>query len=157
MARGKRSAGLLLFRESGAELEVLLAHPGGPFWFNKDEGSWSIPKGEIAEDEEPLTAARREFREEIGFAPEGEFLPLTPVRQASGKLVYAWAIRGDFDPAQLSSNTFSIEWPSRSGKFKDFPEIDRAGWFNLAAARAKILQAQTPLLDELAERFARGD
>ncbi len=145
----KKSAGLLLFREPEGKLEVLLAHPGGPFWSKKDDGAWSIPKGEIAEGEDPLTAARREFEEEMGAFPEGEFIALDAVKQPGGKLVYAWALRGDFDPAQLKSNTFSIEWPPKSGRQKEFPEVDRAEWFPLDAARTKISKGQIALLDQL--------
>ena len=146
----KRSAGLLLFRESPKGVEVLLVHPGGPFWAKKDEGAWSIPKGEFDDDEDALVAARREFEEETGAtAPDGETFALDPVRQPSGKVVHAWAIRGDFDPEHLTSNTFSMEWPPRSGRQQAFPEIDRAEWFPLDVARQKILAGQTPLLAEL--------
>ena len=131
-------------------MEVLLVHPGGPLWARKDEGAWSIPKGEMEEGEDPLAAARREFAEETGAAPEGEFAALQPVKQPGGKLVYAWAIRGDFDPASLRCNTFSMEWPPRSGRRREFPEVDRAQWFPLAEARRKILKGQAPLLDQLA-------
>ncbi len=128
----KRSAGLLGFRESDGVLEVLLVHPGGPFYARKDDGAWTIPKGEFDDGEAPLDAARREFREECGVAPAGEFLPLDTVRQAGlGKLVFAWAVRLDFDPATLRSNTFSLEWPPKSGKQVEFPEVDRAGWFTI--------------------------
>jgi len=145
----KKSAGLLLFRQSTNGVEVLLAHPGGTFWAKKDAGAWSIPKGEIADDEEPLEAAKREFREETGIEAAGEFIPLTPLKQPSVKHVLAWAVRGDFDASKLVSNMFSLEWPPRSGKFQDFPEIDRAQWFDLATARVKILKGQAPFLDEL--------
>lgn len=145
----KRSAGLLLFRESRGVLEVLLVHPGGPFWARKDAGAWSIPKGEFDADEEPLAAARREFAEETGTAVDGEFIELQPVRQPSGKVVHAWAVRADFDPAQLRSNTFSMEWPPKSGQLREFPEVDRAAWFALDQARAKIQPGQLPLLDQL--------
>ena len=130
-------------------LEVLLVHPGGPFWKNKDQGAWSLPKGEYAEGEEPLTAALREFEEETGQRPEGDFRPLGEVRQAGGKVVTAWAFEGDFDPGALRSNRFSMEWPRGSGKMREFPEIDRAGWFGLDAAREKILKGQAPFLDRL--------
>ena len=139
-----------MYRRSASQLQVLLIHPGGPFWARKDEGAWSIPKGEISEDEEPLAAARREVREETGADPAGTFLPLTPVRQAGGKIVQAWAIESDFDPATLTSNSFEIEWPPRSGRKRSFPEADRADWFTLDVARRKILKGQIPLLDELA-------
>lgn len=130
-------------------LEVLLVHPGGPFWKNKDQGAWSLPKGEYAEGEEPLRAALREFEEETGLRPEGDFRPLGEVRQAGGKVVTAWAFEGDFDPGTLRSNLFSMEWPRGSGKMREFPEIDRAGWFRLDAAREKILKGQAPFLDRL--------
>jgi predicted NUDIX family NTP pyrophosphohydrolase len=145
----KRSAGILLYRMRAGVLEVLLAHPGGPFWAKKDAGAWTIPKGEIGEDEEAQCAARREFAEETGLEVPGDLVPLTPIRQRSGKTVLAWAAAGDCDPAAIRSNTFSMEWPPRSGKRQDFAEIDRAAWFPLEEARAKILPAQAPLLDEL--------
>jgi predicted NUDIX family NTP pyrophosphohydrolase len=149
----KRSAGLLLYRQSEHGLEVFLAHPGGPFWAKKDLGAWSIPKGEYAEGEEPLAAARREFHEETGFPAEGDFLDLGTVRQAGGKLVSAWALEGDCDPATLSSNLFEMEWPPRSGKMMEFPEVDRGAWFNLPEARERILASQQPFLDRLVEKI----
>ena len=152
----RKSAGLLLFREVAGRLEVLLVHPGGPFWAKKDEGAWSIPKGEFEEGEDPLAAARREFEEETGVAPSGELLPLAPLRQPSGKLVHAWAVRGDFEPSALKSNTFSMEWPPRSGKRQEFPEIDRAAWFPLEEATRKILKGQARFLLELAEKLGRA-
>jgi predicted NUDIX family NTP pyrophosphohydrolase len=145
----KKSAGLLLFRKGRASWEVLLVHPGGPYWAKKDEGCWSIPKGEFGDDEEPLAAARREFEEELGAPVDGEFITLGSVRQAGGKVVYAWAVRGDFDPAKLKSNTFAMEWPPRSGKQQDFPEVDRAAWFGIEAAREKMIKSQAALLDRL--------
>jgi predicted NUDIX family NTP pyrophosphohydrolase len=145
----KQSAGLLLFRETPDGLQVLLAHPGGPFWAKKDDAAWSIPKGELDADEEPLAAARREFEEEIGAAVDGDFLPLEPLRQPGGKLVLVWAVSADFDPSALSSNTFSMEWPPRSGRQQQFPEIDRAEWFDIDRARRKILKGQAPFLDQL--------
>lgn len=147
----RQSAGLLLFRENGPALEVLLVHPGGPFWAKKDDSSWSIPKGEFGSDEDPLTAARREFEEETGTSPEGDFLPLTPLRQPGGKLVVAWALRSDFDTSTLKSNLFSMEWPPKSGRQQQFPEIDRAGWFDIETARRKILKGQAPFLNQLVE------
>jgi predicted NUDIX family NTP pyrophosphohydrolase len=135
-------------------LEVLLVHPGGPFWANKDHGAWSIPKGELATDEDPLAAARREFREELGTEPIGETIPLAPVKQPGGKLVLAWALQSDFDPSTLRSNTFSMEWPPRSGEQRNFPEVDKAEWFDLAAARRKILKGQEPLLDQLLAKLS---
>jgi len=151
----KKSAGLLLFRETSGSLEVLLVHPGGPFWKKKDEGAWSIPKGEFEAGEDPLEAARREFEEEVGTAPQGEALPLQPLKQPSGKIVYAWAVRGDFDPALLKSNTFPLEWPPKSGRIQEFPEVDKAGWFTIEAAQQKILKGQAGFLKQLRERLAR--
>jgi predicted NUDIX family NTP pyrophosphohydrolase len=139
-----------MYRRRAGTLEVFLVHPGGPFWARKDAGAWSIPKGEIDPTEEPLAAARREFAEETGLAAEGAFRPLAPVTQAGGKIVQAWAVEGDLDPSALQSNTFSIEWPPRSGRQKTFPEVDRAAWFSLDVAREKINPAQAALLDELA-------
>jgi predicted NUDIX family NTP pyrophosphohydrolase len=153
MTRAARSAGLLLFRMGPAGLEVLVVHPGGPLWARKDAGAWSIPKGEIADGEEPLHAAIREVREELGVELSGEFLPLTAVRQAGGKVVHAWAVAADFDPAQLRSNTFEMEWPPRSGRKQTFPEVDRAGWFRPDEARLKILKRQVGLVDELEQRL----
>jgi len=149
----KQSAGLLMFRRGGAELEVLLVHPGGPFWKNKDLSAWTIPKGEHDAGEEALVAAAREFREETGIEPRGPFIALTPVKQAGGKVVAAWAFEGDGDAAAIRSNTFSLEWPRGSGRFQDFPEVDRAAWFSLDEARRKILRGQVPLLEELASKI----
>lgn len=145
----RTSAGLLLFRRAARGIEVLLVHPGGPYWAGKDEGAWSIPKGEFGPDEEPLAAARREFEEETGFAVSGEFLPLQPVHTASGKLIHAWALEAELDATQIRSNTFALEWPPRSGRMVDFPEVDRAGWFALNEAGVKINKGQLPLLDQL--------
>jgi predicted NUDIX family NTP pyrophosphohydrolase len=151
----KKSAGLLLFREKVAGLEVLLVHPGGPFRARKDAGSWSIPKGEFQDGEEPLAAAKREFEEELGSAPPaGGFIPLDTVRQPGGKLVFAWAVRSGFDPSTCKSNTFSMEWPPKSGRQQEFPEVDRAAWFDVASARSKILKGQAPFLDRLLETIA---
>jgi predicted NUDIX family NTP pyrophosphohydrolase len=150
-SRKLQSAGLLLFRGRAADLEVLLGHPGGPFWQNKDDGAWSIPKGLIGADEAPLSAARREFAEETGHDPHGDFLPLGEARQSGGKVVQAWAIEGDWDPALIRSNTFEMEWPPRSGRRGTFPEIDRAAWFGSADARRKILKGQTVFVDRLLE------
>lgn len=144
------SAGILLYRQQAGELQVLLVHPGGPFFKNKDAGAWTIPKGEVADGEDQLAAAKREFAEETNFQPAGDFLRLASIKQKGGKVVHAWAVEGDFDPAQLVSNTFSIEWPPKSGKQAEFPEVDRAGWFNLTAAAVKLNAAQVPWLAELA-------
>jgi predicted NUDIX family NTP pyrophosphohydrolase len=149
----KTSAGLLLYRDAAGRLEVLLVHPGGPFWAKKDAGAWSIPKGELGEGEDPLAAAKREFEEETGTRPTGEAIALAPRRQAGGKVVHAWAVRGDLDPAALKSTTVTLEWPPRSGRRQEFPEVDRAAWFTLDEAREKILKGQAPFLDDL-ERIA---
>jgi len=146
----KRSAGLLMYRRSGGQLEVLLVHPGGPFWMKKDLGAWTIPKGEYGPGEEPLAAAIREFQEETGLVASGPFRLLTPVRQSGGKIVDAWAFEGDCDPGALKSNSFPLEWPRGSGRMQEFPEVDRAGWFRIEEARRKILRGQASLLDELA-------
>jgi predicted NUDIX family NTP pyrophosphohydrolase len=149
------SAGLLMFRRKGDAPQVLLAHPGGPLWAKKDLGAWTIPKGEGAPDEDLLATARREFEEETGFRPQGPFHPLGRVKQKSGKVVYAWAFEGDVEPAALRSNTFSMEWPPRSGQRPDFPEVDRAEFFDIAEARRRINPAQAELLDAL-ERLLAG-
>jgi len=148
----KQSAGLLMFRRGRGELQVLLVHPGGPFWKNKDLGAWTIPKGEHDAGEEALVAAAREFREETGIEPRGPFIALTPVKQSGGKVVAAWAFEGDGDAGAIRSNTFSLEWPRGSGRFQDFPEVDRAAWFSLDEARRKVLRGQVPLLEELASK-----
>ena len=147
----KKSAGLLLYRDGGdSEIEVLLVHPGGPFWRNKDEGSWTIPKSEFDDLEEPLGAAKREFKEELGSSPPvGEYFPLKPIKQKNNKIVHAWAVKGDFDPATLKSNTFSCEWPPKSQRLQEFPEVDRAEWFAPDEAKRKILLAQVALIDQL--------
>ena len=136
-------------------MEVLLVHPGGPFWKSKDEGSWTIPKGEPQPSEELLAAAIREFGEETGVTPEGDFIPLTPVKQKSGKLVYSWAIEGNLDIESIKSNFFEIEWHPHSGKKKEFPEIDKAGWFTISEGTKKINAAQAALLTELKERISK--
>jgi predicted NUDIX family NTP pyrophosphohydrolase len=151
----QKSAGLLLFREISGYLEVLLVHPGGPLWARKDDGAWSIPKGEFGDGEQPLVAARREFEEETGFTPDGEMIPLEPLRQPSGKLVYAWALRGDLDTAKVKSNLFSMEWPPKSGREQKFPEVDRAAWFGIDEAYRKILKGQAAFVDELQEKLRR--
>lgn len=144
----KRSAGLLMYRRNNG-LEVFLVHPGGPFWAKKDLGVWSIPKGEYAAGEEPLAAARREFEEETGFPAEGDFIDLGTVEQASGKIVSAWAFAGDCDPQNLRSNSFEMEWPPRSGRKMEFPEVDRGGWYSIEDARRYLLAGQQVFLDRL--------
>ena len=156
----KHSAGILLFRRSGGETEFLLVHPGGPFWRKKDEGAWSIPKGQIEAGEEARACAIRELEEELGEAPAldpEQLIELGSVRQRAGKLVEAWAAEADFDPATLSSNTFSMEWPPRSGSQQEFPEVDRAEWLDLRTAREKILPAQAEFLDRLLEKVRSAD
>ena len=145
----KQSAGILLYRFSNEQLQVFLVHPGGPFFKNKDDGAWSIPKGEFLDDEEALTAAKREFEEETGASIDGKFIPLEPIIQKSGKKVYAWAVEGNIDHKTIFSNTFEIEWPPRSGKKQSFPEVDRAGWFDTETAKVKIIPAQVGLLESL--------
>lgn len=148
----KRSAGIVLYRRSAGGVEVLLGHMGGPFWARKDAGAWSIPKGECEPAEEALAAARREFQEELGLpVPDGELVELGEVKQSGGKVVTAWALAGDLDPALVVPGTFEMEWPRGSGKVKAFPEIDRAEWFDLGAAEDKIVAGQRPLLGRLAE------
>ena len=145
----KRSAGILMYRRRHGELEVFLVHPGGPFWVKKDLGAWTIPKGEYAEDEEPLAAAKREFKEETGFAINGPFLELGIIRQASGKLVSGWAVEGDCDPQKLVSNLCQIEWPPRSHRRIEVPEVDRGEWFSIPEARQRIISTQIPFLESL--------
>ncbi len=147
----KRSAGLLMYRRRAGRLEVFLVHPGGPFWKNKDAGAWSVPKGEFGPEDDALAAARREFTEETGFEASGDFFPLTPVTQAGGKVVQAWAVEGDLDPEKIKSNTFTLEWPPNSGNKQEFPEVDKAGWFGFEEAKEKINKAQVKLLEELDE------
>jgi predicted NUDIX family NTP pyrophosphohydrolase len=147
----KQAAGILLFRRGAAGLQVLLAHPGGPLWARKDYGAWTIPKGQFTDGELPLDAARREFEEEMGSAPSGDFQSLGTLKQPSGKVIHVWAAEADFDPAGVKSNMFSMEWPPKSGKMAEFPEVDRAGWFPIAEARHKILKGQQPFLDRLLE------
>ena len=144
----KKSSGLLAYRRRAGRMEVFLIHPGGPYWTKKDDGAWSIPKGEFIV-EEPLEAAKREFTEETGFQTNGPYRILAPIRQPSGKLIHAWAFEGDFDPAAIRSNTFPLEWPPGSGMVRDFPEADRAGWFSIEKAREKIIRGQTGFIDEL--------
>jgi|SRR6478735_7998802 len=153
-----RSAGILLFRRDDGEVRFLLVHPGGPFWTRRDAGAWSIPKGGIEGEEEPRACAIRELEEELGTAPEldpEELIALGQVKQKAGKVVEAWAAEGEFDPAALASNTFAMEWPPRSGNRQEFPEVDRAEWFDLEAAREKIISAQAEFLDRLLEHLSR--
>ena len=147
------SAGILMYRWCEGALEMLLVHPGGPFWAKKDAGAWSIPKGEYDVGEDPLIAARREFQEETGFEAVGELIELTPLKQRSGKVVACWALEGDLDAGAISSNTFELEWPPRSGRKVSFPEADRAGWFEAGAAKEKILPGQAGFISELLDRL----
>jgi predicted NUDIX family NTP pyrophosphohydrolase len=155
MSKSKVSAGLLLYRLVNDMPEVLLVHPGGPFFRNKDKGWWTVPKGELLPDEDALSAAKREFEEETGYKPTGAFRMLQPVIQKGGKLVHCWAVNGDFDSAEITSNTFALEWPPKSGKIVDFPEIDRAAWFSLKEAMGYINEQQQNLLTELGRLLAR--
>lgn len=147
----KQAAGILLYRWNADRLEVLLAHPGGPLWARKDYASWTLPKGQFTDDELPLDAAKREFEEEMGSKPEGEFRSLGTLKQPSGKVIHAWAVESDFDVTTVKSNLFTMEWPPRSGTISEFPEVDRAGWFTIDEARIKILKGQQPFLDRLIE------
>lgn len=149
----KQSAGLLLYRKNKTTLEVFLVHPGGPLWKNKDEGSWSIPKGEFDENEEPLQAAIREFLEETGIPVSGEFMELSPIQQKSGKKVFAWALEKNIDSANIVSNHFEMEWPPRSGKFQEFPEVDKGAWFTINEAKKKINVMQAALIKELQKKM----
>lgn len=150
MARvARRSAGILLYRSMDGEIEVFLVHPGGPFWARKDAGVWSIPKGEYLEGEDPLAAAKREFAEETGSAVDGEFIPLGEIKQAGGKVVIAWALEGDLDTGAITSNTFQLEWPPKSGTIREFPEVDAADWFAPELARSKLLPSQIDFIDRL--------
>jgi predicted NUDIX family NTP pyrophosphohydrolase len=151
------SAGLLLYRVRQGTPEVLLVHPGGPFFRKKDEGAWTIPKGEVAAGEEFLESAKREFLEETGVAPSGPFLALAPIKQKSGKTVHAWAVEGDLDATAIRSNTFTMEWPPKSGRQAEFPEVDRAEWFDLETAKKKVIPAQAALIVELEQLPARSD
>lgn len=149
-----QSAGLVLYRRHDGKVEVLLVHPGGPFWQKRDEGVWSIPKGELAENEAAIDVARREFQEELGTSPPGgQATALGSVRQAGGKVVHAWALAGDLDVTRTTSNTFELEWPPRSAKIQSFPEVDRAAWFDLDTARRKLIPAQRAFLDRLEEQL----
>ncbi len=153
---GKRSAGILLYRTTNGQPEVLIAHMGGPLWSRRDAGAWSIPKGEYLDDEIPQAAARREFQEELGLpVPDGDLIELGSVKQSSGKVVTVWALRGDLDPAQVVPGTFRMEWPKGSGTQREFPEIDRVGWFALPTAGEKLVTAQREFLNRLAEHLGR--
>jgi predicted NUDIX family NTP pyrophosphohydrolase len=156
MAKAKLSAGLLLYRRMRGSLEVFLVHPGGPFWAKKDDGAWSIPKGEYGPEEDALTAARREFKEETGIEVDGAFFELEAVKQPSGKVIRAWAVEGDCDPSQIVSNTFEMEWPPKSGKRAVFPEVDRAEWFDISAGLVKLITGQRPFLNQLAGKLGIG-
>lgn len=153
----QKSAGILMYRRKGGVPEVLLVHPGGPFWKKKDDGAWTIPKGLHEPGEEALAAARREFEEETGAAPAGEFIPLGEFRQSSAKTVSVWAVEGEFDVTKFKSNTFALEWPPKSGKMNEFPEADCAAWFSPDEARRKILKGQRPALDALFARLGSGE
>lgn len=152
----KKSAGILLYRLTNRILEVLIVHPGGPFWEKKDLGAWSIPKGEFTDDENPLDAAVREFSEEMGVSISGDFIEMTPIQQNKGKVVYAFALEQDFDISKIKSNTFTIEWPPKSGKEHEFPEIDKAGWFDFETSKQKLNKYQTALIDELVAKLNLG-
>jgi predicted NUDIX family NTP pyrophosphohydrolase len=152
-SRARRSAGILMYRRENGVLAVLLVHPGGPFWAKKDDGVWSIPKGLCAVGEDELAAAKREFREETGAEVAGDFIPLGEFLQPSGKVVVAWVVEGSFDPAKLTSDTFQLEWPPRSGRFQQFPEVDRAAWFAPEVALRKVTKGQQPIIGRLLELF----
>jgi predicted NUDIX family NTP pyrophosphohydrolase len=147
----KHSAGILLFRFGNEKLEVMLVHPGGPFWAKKDDGAWSIPKGLLEEHENPLDTAKREFKEETGFEVDGEFIDLGELKQPSKKIVHVWALEKDLDVTNIVSNTFTLEWPKNSGKIQEYPEIDKAGWFDIELAKKKILKGQIGFIDKLVE------
>ncbi|OHV86945.1 NUDIX domain-containing protein [Mesorhizobium sp. ORS 3428] len=152
----QRSAGLLIYRQTAGVLEFLLVHPGGPFWARKDEGAWSIPKGLIGGKEDEFEAARREAEEELGIAIDGDFQPVGSYKQPGGKIVIAWSVEADLDTDAIRSNMFSMEWPPKSGTMKEFPEVDKAGWFSLPEAGVKILKGQRPILDDFLERRGAG-
>ncbi len=153
----KPSAGILPYRKNNSEYEVFLVHPGGPYWMNKDLHAWSVAKGEFEEDEEPLATAKREFQEETGYNISGEFIKLEPVKQPNGKIIHTWAVEADFDASKITSNFFEMEWPPRSGKFQEFPEVDRGGWFTFNKAVYKIISGQIPILKNLAEMLGVKD
>jgi len=152
-----QSAGLLLFRERGNDIQVLLGHPGGPFWGRKDQGAWTIPKGLVAPGESPLSTAQREFEEETGHCATGSAISLGSAKQPGGKIVHAWAVKGDWDPADLKSNTFDMEWPPRSGRLQTFPEIDRAAWFAVAEARIRVLKGQAVFIERLLQAVGKAE
>ena len=149
----RKSAGILMFRRRKSGAEFFLVHPGGPFWQRKDMGCWSIPKGEYSEEEDALQAAKREFQEETGIRPEGEFISLGEIKQPSGKVITTWALEGDCSAEEIRSNTFSLEWPPKSGKTQEFPEVDRAAWFSFGDARRRISRGQAGFLERLVARF----
>lgn len=152
----KQSAGLLLYKRAGQDLQVLLVHPGGPFWAKKDKGAWSIPKGEFIESEDPQDAAKREFQEELGLAPpEGQMIDLGSAKQSSGKMVYIWAQDSDLDISKMKSNMFEMQWPPKSSQMQQFPEADKAAWLSLQQASEKIVKGQVPFLERLAEQFGQ--
>jgi predicted NUDIX family NTP pyrophosphohydrolase len=153
MASKKQSAGILLYRMKKNRLEIFLVHPGGPFFANKDAGSWSVPKGEFGENEDPLEVAKKEFEEETGQQIKGDFFALSPIKQKGGKTVFAWAVEGEADETKMISNTFTIEWPPRSGKMKEFPEVDKGEWFDTATAKEKINSSQAALIEELVKKL----
>lgn len=149
----KKSAGLIMYRFKDSGLQILLVHPGGPFWSKKDDASWSIPKGEYTDEEDPFDVAKREFNEETGYEANGHFIPLTPIKQPSKKIISAWAFEGDCDASNIKSNTFTMEWPPHSGKQAEFPEIDRAGWFPVPVAKKKLLKGQIGFIHQLIEKI----
>jgi len=151
----KRSAGIILYKLVQGQLFIFLVHPGGPFWKNKDEKSWTIPKGEFTENEDPLAAAKREFNEETGTVINGDFIKLDPVRSRSGKMIYSWAVSSELENVFVCSNTFTMEWPPKSGKTQSFPEIDKGAWFEIEEAKQKINTSQIPMLDQLAVKIKR--
>lgn len=153
----KTSAGILLYRIIEGDLEVFLVHPGGPYWEKKDEGAWSVPKGEFEEGEDSLEAARREFHEETGSDVKGDFMELKPLKQPSGKIVYVWAVEGNIDAASIESNLFTMEWPPNSGKEQEFPEVDRGDWFTIPEAREKLVKGQVGFLDELQKKLGGSE
>ncbi len=147
------SGGVLLYRFRGDELQILLVHPGGPFWKKKDEGAWSIPKGQFEENESPLDAAKREFKEETGFDADGNFVDLGSIKQSSKKIIHAWALESDLDETKIVSNNFELEWPKNSGRMKEFPEIDKAGWFNIEQAKKKMQKGQLGFINRLMSKL----